>query len=301
MHRVVQALSRRHERWITPDADFLDLYFMEGDPKQPWVLVLHGLEDNVDTPYVAGFQHALSGAGFNVVVMEFRSCGQELNLAPRLYHMGETEDLGFVAERLAARVAPAPLHLLGFSLGANVVIKWLGEREESLPGNLVSAAAISAPFDPTIGAANIHRQLGGLYMKAFLNSLVPKAVAKEQQYPGCLDLEAVRSSRHFWDFDTHVTARLHGFADADDYWRKVAGKNFLPGIRLPTLLISAADDPFNPAETLPIAEVAQSKWLYGLFPQEGGHLGFVYGDSPQSPRFWAEERVVEFFRSGRCE
>lgn len=298
MHRRVDAPVRRHERWITPDEDFLDLYFIEGDKSSPWVLVLHGLEDNVDTPYVAGFQKALAHAGFNVVVLEFRSCGRELNFAPRLYHMGETQDIDFVVSWLAPRVAPAKLHLLGFSLGANVVLKWLGERGDRLPPNLVSAAAVSAPYDPTIGAANIHKQLGGLYMKAFLNALVPKAIAKEAQYPGTLDVEAVRACRHFWDFDTHVTSPLHGFRDADDYWAQVAGHRWLEHIRLPTLLLSAADDPFNPAETLPVAQAAASPWLHPLFTEEGGHLGFVYGESPEKPRFWAEEKVVEFFQRG---
>lgn len=294
LRRVLPALPMRHERWITPDADFLDLYFLEVAPDRDWVLLLHGLEDNVDTPYLRGFQHALSGAGLNVAVMEFRSCGTELNLAPRLYHMGETDDLDFVARRLAARVAPAGLSLAGFSLGGNVALKWLGEQGEGVPANLRRAAAVSAPFDPTIGAANIHRQLGGLYMKAFLNSLVPKALAKELQYPGSLDVEQVLSCKHFWDFDTHVTARLHGFIDADDYWRRVGCRQFLPGIRVPTLLVSAADDPFNPAETLPLEETNASPWLHGLFPDEGGHLGFVYGVGPERPRFWAEEQITRF-------
>ncbi len=296
MRRELPALPMRHERWATPDGDFLDLYFHEPRPEVGnWVLLLHGLEDNVDTPYLRGYQHALASAGLNVVVMEFRSCGQEMNRARRLYHMGETRDLDFVARLLARRIAPAPLHMLGFSLGANVVLKWLGENGEQVPVNLVSASAISAPFDPTVGAANIHRQLGGLYMKAFLNSLIPKALVKEAQYPGTLDVEAVRGCRHFWDFDTHVTARLHGFDDADDYWRKVGCRQFLPGIRVPTLLISAADDPFNPPETLPLAEVEASPWLHGLFPEEGGHIGFIYGEGPHAPRFWAEEQVTRFF------
>ncbi|MFM1919884.1 MAG: hypothetical protein RLZZ303_1518 [Candidatus Hydrogenedentota bacterium] len=298
MHRVLPAVPMRHERWITPDADFLDLYFHERNPGGDWVLLLHGLEDNVDTPYLRGFQHALSGAGLNVAVMEFRSCGTELNRAPRLYHMGETEDIDFVTRRLAARVAPAGLCLAGFSLGGNVVVKWLGEQGDRVPTNLRRAAAVSAPFDPSIGAANIHRQLGGLYMKAFLNSLVPKALAKELQYPGSLDIEQVRSCRHFWDFDTHVTARLHGFLDADDYWRRVGCRQFLPCIRVPTLLISAADDPFNPADTLPLAETAASPWLHGLFPEEGGHLGFVYGEGSDQARFWAEEQVTRFMAAG---
>lgn len=296
IYRALPAPALRHERWATPDHDFLDLYFHEPAPGGDWVLLLHGLEDNINTPYIRGFIQALGKAGWNVALMEFRSCSQELNRAPRLYHMGETSDLDFVMRWLAPRVAPARLHLLGCSLGANVTIKWLGEQGAALPANLASAAALSAPFDPTIGAANIHRQLGGLYMKAFLNALLPKALAKESQYPGVLDVEAVKSCKHFWDFDTHVTARLHGFEDADDYWTKVGGHQFLEHIRLPTLLLSAADDPFNPAETLPIDTANASPWLYPLFPQEGGHLGFVYGEQ-DNPKFWAEEQVIRFYNA----
>jgi predicted alpha/beta-fold hydrolase len=295
MHRKTAPMPLQRERWTTPDDDFLDLYFHETAPGAPLVLLLHGLEDNAETAYVRGFMQAIAAAGWNPVLLEFRSCGGELNHAPRLYHMGETTDLDFVIRRLAVQYPHTPIHLLGFSLGANVLLKWLGEQRANLPANLRSAAALSAPFDPTIGAANIHRQLGGLYMKAFLNSLIPKALAKEAQFPGSLDVEAVRACKHFWDFDTHVTARLHGFEDADDYWRKVGCHQFLRDIRLPTLLLSASDDPFNPAETLPREVAEESPWLHPLFPEEGGHLGFVYGDSPENAKYWAEEQVLRFF------
>lgn len=295
LHRRVPPLLLERERWDTPDDDFLDVYFHTPSPGAPLVLLLHGLEDNAETTYVRGFMQAIAAAGWNSVLLEFRSCGGELNHAPRLYHMGETTDLDFVVRRLAGQYAETPLYLLGFSLGANVVLKWLGEQRENLPENLRAAAGLCAPFDPTIGAANIHRQLGGLYMKAFLNSLIPKALAKEAQFPGSLDVEAVRACKHFWDFDTHVTARLHGFEDADDYWRKVGCHQFLRDIRLPTLLLSASDDPFNPAETLPREVAEESPWLHPLFPEEGGHLGFVYGDSPENAKYWAEEQVLRFF------
>jgi len=296
MHRRVQPITERHERWATPDRDFLDLYYSAGGTGMPWVLLLHGLEDHANTPYVLGMRHAITAAGWNCVVMEFRSCGTELNRARRLYHMGETSDLAFVMRWLRPRLGPAPLFLLGFSLGANVAAKWLGEQGAAAADAVQGAALVSAPFDPTIGAANIHKQLGGLYMKAFLGSLVPKALAKEMQFPGTLDVAAVSAAKHFWDFDTHVTARLHGFQDADDYWRKVGCHQFIGGIRVPSLLLSAADDPFNPPESLPVETAQASPWLYPVFPETGGHLGFIQGASPDAPRYWAEEQILRFFR-----
>jgi len=298
MHRTAPEVAGTHERWITPDRDFLDLYFSGPGGEAPWVLLLHGLEDHVDTPYVRGMRAALEAAGWNCAVMEFRSCGTELNRAPRLYHMGETSDIDFVLRRIAARAAGG-VCLLGYSLGGNVAAKWLGEHARDSARLVRAAAVVSAPFDPTRGAANIHKQLGGLYMKGFLASLVPKAVAKEKQYPGILDLAAVANCRHFRDFDTHVTARLHGFDDADDYWRKVGCHQFLEAIRVPTLLLSAADDPFNPPETLPVEAAVRSPWLHPLFPEHGGHLGFVYGESKEAPRYWAEEQILRFFEHHR--
>ena len=153
MHRKTAPMPLQRERWTTPDDDFLDLYFHETAPGAPLVLLLHGLEDNAETAYVRGFMQAIAAYGWNPVLLEFRSCGGELNHAPRLYHMGETTDLDFVIRRLAARYPHTPIHLLGFSLGANVVLKWLGEQRVNLPENLRSAATLSAPFDPTIGAA----------------------------------------------------------------------------------------------------------------------------------------------------
>ena len=297
MRRKCAPIEGTHERWRTPDDDFIDLYFRREAPRAPWVVLLHGLEDSVDAAYIAGMRHAIAAAGWNSVVMEFRSCGRELNHAPRLYHMGETEDLDFILRRLTPRLGGAPLFLLGYSLGGNVVAKWLGEHADDSRAMIAGAAVVSAPFDPTRGAANIHKQLGGMYMKGFLASLVPKAIAKEKQHPGSLDIAAVEACEHFWDFDTHVTARLHGFEDADDYWRKVGCHQFLDAIRVPTLLLSAADDPFNPPETLPAETAAASPWLYPLFPEAGGHLGFVCGDAPESARYWAEEQILRFFQA----
>jgi hypothetical protein len=258
------------------------------------VILLHGLEGCVESHYVLGQADALSRRGWSVVAMEHRSCGGELNRARRLYHSGETSDLDFLLRRLRAEGGGNQLYASGVSLGGNVLAKWLGELGVEAATLLDGAAAISPPYDLTVSGPVLDRALGGFYVRRFLRGLVPKAIAKEQQYPGCLDVEAVRRSRTFAEFDTHATAALHGYRDAQDYWARVSCGQFLEGVRVPLLLVSAADDPFNPGSTLPHRQVAANPWLVPSFTEHGGHVGFVHG-APWRTRHWAEEQVERFF------
>jgi predicted alpha/beta-fold hydrolase len=288
-------LRFRLERLDTPDGDFLRLHRLDGEPGAPVVILLHGLEGCVESHYVLGQAAAFARRGWSVVAMEHRSCGGELNRARRLYHSGETSDLDFLVRRLRAERGGEPeLLVSGVSLGGNVLAKWLGELGDEAAELVHAAAAISPPYDLTVSGPALDRALGGFYTRRFLRKLIPKAVAKERQYPGCFDLAAVRRSRTFADFDTHATAALHGFRDAGDYWARVGCGQFLEGVRVPLLLVSAADDPFNPGSTLPHRQVATNPWLVPAFSERGGHVGFVYG-APWRTRHWAEEQVERFF------
>ncbi len=284
----------RLEHIETPDDDFLRLHILDAKPDAPTALLLHGLEGSVQSAYNIGMARLLSGAGWNVVAMEFRSCGGVMNRAKRLYHSGETTDLAFVVDELIHRNPAARIYLAGTSLGGNVTAKWLGESAESIPQNIQGAAVVCPPFDLLRSGPHIDHVLGGAYVRHFLKTLIPKAIEKEAQYPGCVDLDRIRNAKTFEDFDTWGTAALHGFEDAFDYWRRVACGQFLPDIRVPTMLLASADDPFNPPDTLPRDAAEASPYLIPQFTNRGGHVGFVYGP-PWRPRYWAEEHVVRYF------
>lgn len=291
------AVEYRAERWDTPDGDFVYVKFLDGDPDAPLVLLLHGLEGSANSPYMKGFNLAFQKLGWNVATLEFRFCSGEINRAKRIYHMGETSDCDFVARRLAERFPDKPIFMAGFSLGGNVLAKWLGESGANVPRNLRAAAVISPPFDPGTSAPSFHKILGGFYARNFLKTLKPKALAKARQYPGVLDVKALAACEDFYTYDTIVTAAFHGFEDAEDYWRKVGCHQFLDGIRVPTMLLTSADDPFNPAETIPHEKAETSPWLHPQWTERGGHVGFVMGASPLRPRYWTEEQTVTFFRA----
>lgn len=288
----------RRERWDTPDGDFLDLDWLAAppaDPGAPCVMVLHGLEGSSESHYVAGVLALAEAAGWAGVVLHFRSCSGELNRLPRLYHSGETSDLDWVIGRLLATAPSRRLGLVGISLGGNVALKWLGERGESAPAGVAAAVAISVPYDLEACAGVLDRGLNRmLYTAHFLRTMKAKLRAKAGLYAGRLDLPAALAARTFREYDRLVTAPIFGFADERDYWRRSSSGPFLAGIRRPTLLINAVNDPFVPPASLPRAAVERSPWLEAVFPREGGHAGFL--DGARGRASWAERRAVAFLR-----
>lgn len=299
IRRVPPAPARR-ERWTTPDDDCLYVHTLDGTQGAPVVLMLHGLEGSVRSNYVQAMLHRVHQLGWTAHAMEYRGCSGEPNRARRLYHNGETTDLAFVVRKLVERDPTVRIFIAGFSLGGNVTALWLGKHAAEVPPQVRAAAVVSAPYEPTVAGPHIDRIARGAYSRHFLKGLIPKAIAKAEQFPGCIDRERVRRCRTLWEFDDCATAVLHGFDGADDYWSKTGSGQHLHTVRVPTLLLSAADDPFNPASTLPRRQAAASPWLHGLFPDHGGHVGFVYG-TPWNTRHWAEERIIHFFRAYESE
>lgn len=296
-HRILPP-ALRLERWDTPDDDFLRVHFLDVFPERPAALLFHGLEGSVESTYLVRLIHALHAAQFNVIVMEHRSCGGEMNRARRMYHSGETTDADFVIREFGRRFPDKTLYLAGYSLGGNVVAKWLGEQGADVPAYVQAAAVVSAPYD-LLGSgpyvdSGIRRLL---YVKHFLRKLIPKAIEKERQYPGCIDIECVKRSTTFREFDTYATAALHGFADAEDYYAKAACGQFLDRVRRPTLLLSAADDPFNPNWTFPQKLAEESPYLHAQFTELGGHVGFVNRNNGRGLAYWAEDQIVRFFQT----
>ena len=296
LFRPVGRPRYRRERVETADGDFLDLDWLDDHATgAALVVVLHGLEGSSESHYVAGLCREAAELGLRAVVMNFRSCSGELNRSPRLYHSGETSDLDAVLSLLIEREPAVRLGLVGVSLGGNVALKWLGERGRDARAAVRSAVAISTPFD----LADCARVLDvgfarALYTASFLRSMKPKVAAKSHLYDGRLDLLAVRRARTFGEYDRFVTAPIFGFADERDYWARSSSRPYLEGIRRPTLLINAVNDPFVPPSALPEAEVAASPWLEADFVSEGGHAGFLQGRWGR--RSWAERRALAFLR-----
>ena len=289
-------LNLRLERLDTPDEDFLDLYHLTGDPGAPLLVLLHGLEGSLRSHYIHGLLEQASSRGWHAAVLIFRSCGDSLNRTPRFYHSGETGDATFAIDHLSLSYHETELILAGVSLGGNVLLKYLGERGEDVSPRIRAAAAVSVPYDLARAADYIDRGFSKVYQRSFIQSLQAKAIAKLEQFPDLVPRENIRSIRTMRDFDNSITAPLHGFRDADDYYSKSSAIKWLHGIRVETLLLSAADDPFLPPQVLDDVriEARGNPFLQLEFTPTGGHVGFVGGGNPFRPSYYMESRVGDF-------
>ncbi len=294
--RVLPGPPARRERCELPDGDFLDLDFLGTPPPDaPTLLILHGLEGSSRAPYVRGLAVLALRAGLSPVALNFRGCSGTPNRLPRFYHSGETGDLDHVVRRLAAARPARPVVLAGFSLGGNVVVKYLGERGDDLPPEVRGGAGISVPFDlaRTARALDAPGFWNRVYRERFLRRLRSKALAKARRFPDRLDPDAILRARTFAAYDALVTARLHGFASAGDYWTRCSSGPFVAGVRRPLLLVSAVDDPIVPGDTVPVEAARANPAVTLVATDAGGHVGFVAG-SPLWPSFWAEARAATF-------
>jgi predicted alpha/beta-fold hydrolase len=263
------------------------------------LVVLHGLEGTVRSHYVGGFFREARRRGWGADLLIFRGCGDEPNKAQRLYHSGETTDLNFVLGRIREANPGVPLLLAGVSLGGNVLLKFLGESAEGACDFVAGAAAVSVPFDLERGARFIGQGFSKIYDRHFLRSLRRKALDKLARYPRLFDREALMRAKDIYEFDDAVTAPVHGFADAHDYYSRSSSIRFLDRVRVPTLLLSAIDDPFLPPEVLDqVRSIAASNPALRVeFTPHGGHVGFVGGRLPWRPFYYAEWRACEFLAS----
>jgi predicted alpha/beta-fold hydrolase len=281
------------ERLELDDGDFLDLEWARAGCSRVAILS-HGLESDSHAGYIRGMALALNAAGWDVLAWSFRGCGPHPNRLPRFYHSGETGDLGAVIRHAAGSYAR--IGLVGFSLGGNVTLKYLGEAP---PHPAVSAAvAISAPVDLASSARTLDRRLGNrLYLRRFLRTLIAKVEAKARLFPGQIDVASARRIRSFQEFDDRYTARLHGFRDAADYWAQSSARQYLSRIGVSALLINARDDPFLPPACFPVAEAEANPHFFLEAPTCGGHAGFVENLRNAQPN-WLERRTVSFLSAG---
>jgi uncharacterized protein len=284
------------EHWVLPDGEHLAVRLSERPGWRPAVLAVHGLESSADAPYVRGLLARVHAAGWNGAAFDFRSCGDRPVPTRVAYHAGKTDDLGAVVDGLRRRWPDAPLAVVGFSLGGNVLAKWLGEMGDRAP--VAAAVAVSAPFDLALCAAAADGPgfWNGFYRRRFVLSLRRKALAMARREPDRLDLRSVSGVRTFAEFDARVTARLFGFADATDYWQKASAAPWVQAIRRPTLIISAEDDPLVPAACIPRQMIGANPALRLWLTRRGGHLGFL-GGIPGRPVYAAEDATLAFLSS----
>lgn len=281
------------ERFDTPDGDFVDVDWQPGPPHAPVLLVLHGLEGSARSRYIGGLFELAEARGWRAAVLYFRSCSGQLNRLPRFYHSGDTADLDHVLRVLADREPDLRIGAVGISIGGNVLLKWLGEQGDDTPAPIAGAAAISVPFDLAACARVMDRGLRKvLYTASFMRSFHRKTRAKARAHPDFVDVRAALRARTFAAYDRVVTAPLHGFADELDYYRRASSGPYLTGIRRPTLLLNALDDPFIPAPSLPDPRTLPPP-VRAEFVPSGGHAGFVQG-WPWRARSWAERRAIDF-------
>jgi len=285
--------TRRHEI-ATEDGAVVTLDIAPIPHPRGVLLVLHGLEGCGSSGYVRETIRCAASRGILTAALNFRSCDGRPLCFPRMYNAGDTEDVRTVLHWLAGRNPHLPRAAIGFSLGGNLLLKLLGEEGEGADRLISSAAAVSVPFDLAAGAGRMERGLGRVYSWHFLRSLRRKVRSHAHLLEDRIDVEAALAARSLREFDDRATAPLHGYAGAAEYYRLSSSADFLDRIRVPTLLIQAEDDPLCGPVDLPRREAAQNPHLHGCFVPRGGHVGFVGGSSPSSPRFWAEDEAVRF-------
>ena len=295
--RSRRGVRLRRERIDTPDGDFLDLDWADADATRdtPLCVVLHGLEGSARSKYALETYRQLRRHGVAAVGLNFRSCSGVINRQPRLYHSGETEDLALVLTLMRDRAPDRPLGVIGFSLGGNVLLKYLGESatDGGRRARVDAAAAISVPYDLAAGATHMERGFARVYVRRLLRSLKAKVRAKAAMLADRIDVRGALAARTWRAFDDAATAPLHGFRDANDYYARSSSGPLLPRIRVPARLIHALDDPFLPARAVPDPAALANPYLGWCVEAYGGHVGFVEGP-PWAPRFWAEASAAAF-------
>ncbi|MDX1519338.1 MAG: hydrolase [Gammaproteobacteria bacterium] len=280
------------ERLELPDGDFVDLCWTntpeDGDPV---IAIFHGLEGSVHSPYANGILHAIGQRGWCGVFMHFRGCSGVHNRLNRSYHSGETGDIRFLIKTLSRRLPRSPLFTIGYSLGGNALLKYLGESGSG--SGVTAAVTVSVPFLLNRGADRLDSGFSRFYQWYLIRSLHRKMQAKYNGREAPVNMDDLKSYRNFWTFDHHITAPVHGFASAEDYYRRSSSRQFLKSIQSPTLLIQSKDDPFLPQDALPAATELSESILLEL-SEHGGHVGFIAGNNPLRPRFWLLQRIPDF-------
>ena len=288
--RKVNGVVQTREQVTLPDGDFLDLDWSYTDEKsKKVVIVLHGLEGNAQRPYITGSVKQLTANGYDVCAVNFRGCSGIPNLLFRSYHSGATEDLNAVINHILKRNTYTEIYLHGFSLGGNLLLKYLGERSE-IPKEIKGAIAVSVPCDLHSSLKQLLKPKNVLYAARFKKHLIEKLRIKQTLFPDKIADNEINQIKTLKDFDDIYTSKAHGFTDAIDYYTKSSCLQFLPNIQVPALIINSKNDSFLGSECYPIKEAKANPNLYLEIPEYGGHVGF-YGNDNTS---YAEKRTINF-------
>ena len=288
--RKIEGVSYEREKIDTPDGDFLNLDWSRVEGER-LLIVSHGLEGDSQRHYARALVKLFNQQGIDVLVWNNRSCGGELNLQPVLYHHGSSQDLDTVVLHVLSSTRYSELFLAGISMGGAQTLNYLGKKGENVPSILKKAAVYSTPVHLPSSAATLRRPINRFYNQKFLGKLKKKMEAIGKQYPGLIDLERLPDVRDFDEFDTHYTAKLHGFADAADFYEQASPHTHLKGIRVPTLILNAINDPLLGKECYPTEFAQSSTKIFLEMPKRGGHTGFTILDSEFN---YAEKRLLEF-------
>ena len=298
LQTVYPSLARRldaglyqRERIDTPDDDFLDLDWSRIGSRK-LVILSHGLEGNTHRPYMVGMARMMNRTGWDALAWNYRACSGEINRQLRMYHNGCIDDLDCVVRHALKNGAYDIVALIGFSLGGNLTMMYLGSMGSKLDRRIQRSVVFSVPCDLKAGALELAKVKNYIYMKQFLVSLHEKIKLKMEQMPGVINDDGYGRIRDFRGFDDRYTAPINGFKDAEDYWFKCSSGRFLHAITVPTLIVNALDDPFLADGCYPVRQAEQSTQVHLEMPRSGGHVGFVQFNKDGS--YWSENRAVEF-------
>jgi predicted alpha/beta-fold hydrolase len=280
---VGKAPQWTRERWDTPDGDFVDVdwrhdaHALAADA--PLLVLFHGLEGSSSSHYAQAFAQESQARGWHMAVPHFRGCSGEINWAPRAYHSGDYEEIGWMLKRFRAHHL-GPICAVGISLGGNALMRWAGEMGHDANQVVSRVASVCSPIDLTASGHAIDSGFNkAVYARMFLATMKPRAMQKLQQFPGLFDPQELMAARTLYAFDDAFTAPLHGFRGTDDYWDRASAKPGLSRIQVPALVLNARNDPFIPASSLPSPDqVSDCVTLWQ--PEQGGHVGFASGTFP---------------------
>jgi len=291
MFRKIEGEYQR-ERLELTDGDFLDLDWMRGKSDK-LVIISHGLEGNSERHYSKGTAHYFYDRGWDALAWNCRGCSGEMNRLPRFYHHGATEDIAAVIDH-AIQKKYTEIVLVGFSMGGSMTLKYLGERKHKVATQIKSAAVFSVPCDLGASARELDKPEKKFYLNRFLKKLEKKIKEKSIRFPELISAEGFEKIKTFREFDNRYTAPLHGFADADDFYARASAGQYIPFIRIPTLILNALNDPFLPAECYPYDIAKTHNHVHLETPARGGHVGFSLAGKAES---WMEVRAFEFINA----
>lgn len=283
-----------HQTLELDDGDFLDLVWTEKPDKKPVVIIFHGLEGSINSPYANAIMNALKRQGWTGLLMHFRGCSGRDNRLPRSYHSGETEDAQSLLRWFKQHHANIPLAAIGFSLGGNMLLKLQGELGKDTP--FKAAVSVCAPLMLKSCSDRLNQGFSKIYQRHLMKTMKQNLHAKARKFDLKklinLDKQNIKKINNFWQFDDKVTAPLHGFKGAADYYTRCSAKQYLKNIQSPTLIIQALDDPFMNADIIP-DESELSDYTQLELSDYGGHIGFLSGNTLK-PVFWLEQRIPQF-------